>query len=76
MELEDNLRNGVLLAKLGRCFAPSVVPLKKIYDVQQLRYQVGAEGSARRGLPLTLPLPQATGGGGHTTHSPNLDTGG
>ncbi|KAM8814731.1 ras GTPase-activating-like protein IQGAP3 [Rhynchonycteris naso] len=39
VELEESLRNGVLLAKLGHCFAPSVVPLKKIYDVDQLRYQ-------------------------------------
>ncbi|XP_045673127.1 ras GTPase-activating-like protein IQGAP3 isoform X3 [Phyllostomus hastatus] len=39
VELEESLRNGVLLAKLGHCFAPSVVPLKKIYDMEQLRYQ-------------------------------------
>ncbi|XP_077012591.1 ras GTPase-activating-like protein IQGAP3 [Tamandua tetradactyla] len=39
VELEESLRNGVLLAKLGHCFAPSVVSLKKIYDVEQLRYQ-------------------------------------
>ncbi|XP_054995371.1 ras GTPase-activating-like protein IQGAP3 [Sorex araneus] len=39
VELEESLRNGVLLAKLGHCFAPSVVPLKKIYDSEQLRYQ-------------------------------------
>ncbi|XP_008568753.1 PREDICTED: ras GTPase-activating-like protein IQGAP3 [Galeopterus variegatus] len=39
VELEESLRNGVLLAKLGHCFAPSIVPLKKIYDVEQLRYQ-------------------------------------
>ncbi|XP_040308557.1 ras GTPase-activating-like protein IQGAP3 isoform X1 [Herpailurus yagouaroundi] len=39
VELEESLRNGVLLAKLGHCFAPAVVPLKKIYDVEQLRYQ-------------------------------------
>ncbi|XP_015453832.1 ras GTPase-activating-like protein IQGAP3 [Pteropus alecto] len=39
VELEDSLRNGVLLAKLGHCFAPSVVPPKKIYDMQQLRYR-------------------------------------
>nr|XP_035974136.1 ras GTPase-activating-like protein IQGAP3 isoform X3 [Halichoerus grypus] len=38
-QLEESLRNGVLLAKLGHCFAPAVVPLKKIYDVEQLRYQ-------------------------------------
>lgn len=59
VELEEGLRNGVLLAKLGHCFAPAVVPLKKIYDVEQLRYQVG------RGLSLLpasscLPFSLAT----------------
>lgn len=53
VELEESLRNGVLLAKLGHCFAPSVVPLKKIYDVEQLRYQVGAVGLIR--LPPSPP---------------------
>ncbi|KAJ7416558.1 Ras GTPase-activating-like protein IQGAP3 [Willisornis vidua] len=38
-ELEETLRNGVLLAKLGHCFAPTVVPLKKIYDCEQMRYK-------------------------------------
>ncbi|NXL68174.1 IQGA2 protein, partial [Chordeiles acutipennis] len=38
-ELEENLRNGVILAKLGHCFAPTVVPLKKIYDREQTRYK-------------------------------------
>ncbi|MBN3294999.1 IQGA3 protein, partial [Amia calva] len=38
-ELEEGLRNGVLLAKLGHCFAPSSVPLKKIYDLDQGRYE-------------------------------------
>ncbi|XP_069734794.1 ras GTPase-activating-like protein IQGAP3 [Phaenicophaeus curvirostris] len=38
-ELEESLRNGVLLAKLGHCFAPTVVPLKKIYDREQMRYK-------------------------------------
>ncbi|XP_040899613.1 ras GTPase-activating-like protein IQGAP3 [Toxotes jaculatrix] len=38
-ELEEALRNGVILAKLGHRFAPSVVPLKKIYDPEQHRYQ-------------------------------------
>uniref|UniRef100_A0A8C3UAF5 IQ motif containing GTPase activating protein 3 n=1 Tax=Catharus ustulatus TaxID=91951 RepID=A0A8C3UAF5_CATUS len=38
-ELEETLRNGVLLAKLGHCFAPAVVPLKKIYDPEQTRYK-------------------------------------
>uniref|UniRef100_A0A8C3P5M9 IQ motif containing GTPase activating protein 3 n=1 Tax=Cyanoderma ruficeps TaxID=181631 RepID=A0A8C3P5M9_9PASS len=40
MELEETLRNGVLLAKLGHCFAPAVVPLKKIYDPEQTRYKI------------------------------------
>ncbi|XP_078527152.1 ras GTPase-activating-like protein IQGAP3 isoform X1 [Lissotriton helveticus] len=38
-ELEESLRNGVILAKLGHFFAPDVVPLKKIYDSEQLRYK-------------------------------------
>ncbi|XP_028984021.1 ras GTPase-activating-like protein IQGAP3 isoform X1 [Betta splendens] len=39
-ELEEALRNGVVLAKLGHRFAPNAVPLKKIYDQEQQRYQV------------------------------------
>uniref|UniRef100_A0A8C9YEK5 IQ motif containing GTPase activating protein 3 n=1 Tax=Sander lucioperca TaxID=283035 RepID=A0A8C9YEK5_SANLU len=38
-ELEEALRNGVFLAKLGHRFAPNAVALKKIYDPEQLRYQ-------------------------------------
>ncbi|XP_062255782.1 ras GTPase-activating-like protein IQGAP3 [Platichthys flesus] len=38
-DLEEGLRNGVILAKLGHRFAPNSVPLKKIYDPEQLRYQ-------------------------------------
>ncbi|NWI22317.1 IQGA3 protein, partial [Sula dactylatra] len=38
-ELEESLRNGVVLAKLGHCFAPAMVPLKKIYDREQTRYK-------------------------------------
>lgn len=39
-QLEEALRNGVILAKLGQHFAPTAVPLKKIYDPEQFRYQV------------------------------------
>lgn len=39
-ELEEGLRNGVYLAQLGHFLAPQVVPLKKIYDKDQSRYQV------------------------------------
>lgn len=40
-ELEEGLRNGVYLAKLGNFFAPRTVSLKKIYDREQTRYKVG-----------------------------------
>lgn len=39
-ELEEGLRNGVFLAKLGHFFAQSVVPIKRIYDKDQTRYHV------------------------------------
>uniref|UniRef100_A0A3Q3J6C6 IQ motif containing GTPase activating protein 1 n=1 Tax=Monopterus albus TaxID=43700 RepID=A0A3Q3J6C6_MONAL len=38
-ELEEGLRNGVYLAKLGNFFAPNTVSLKKIYDREQTRYK-------------------------------------
>ncbi|XP_007441316.2 ras GTPase-activating-like protein IQGAP3 isoform X1 [Python bivittatus] len=38
-ELEESLRNGVTLAKLGHFFAPDVCPLGKIYDLDQARFQ-------------------------------------
>lgn len=38
-ELEEGLRNGVYLAKLGHFFSPEVVSLKKIYDKEQTRYR-------------------------------------
>ncbi|EFN88876.1 Ras GTPase-activating-like protein IQGAP1 [Harpegnathos saltator] len=39
-ELEENLRNGVYLAKLGHFMAPDILPLNKIYDSEQRRYRV------------------------------------
>uniref|UniRef100_A0ABM5F3J8 Ras GTPase-activating-like protein IQGAP3 n=1 Tax=Pogona vitticeps TaxID=103695 RepID=A0ABM5F3J8_9SAUR len=38
-ELEESLRNGVILAKLGHFFAPDVCPLGKIYDLDQARFK-------------------------------------
>uniref|UniRef100_A0A6Q2X8T2 Uncharacterized protein n=1 Tax=Esox lucius TaxID=8010 RepID=A0A6Q2X8T2_ESOLU len=38
-ELEEGLRNGVYLAKLGNFFAPHTVSIKKIYDREQTRYK-------------------------------------
>ncbi|VDM99353.1 unnamed protein product [Thelazia callipaeda] len=34
-ELEQNLSNGVLLARLAHSFAPDIVPLAKIFDFEQ-----------------------------------------
>jgi len=39
MELEDRLRNGVILAKLGNFIAPSTVPISCIYDRDERRYK-------------------------------------
>lgn len=39
-ELEEALRNGVILAKVGHRFAPTAVAMKKIFDLEQKRYQV------------------------------------
>lgn len=39
-ELEEGLRNGVYLGKLGKFFAPKMVSEKKIYDRDQSRYKV------------------------------------
>lgn len=44
-ELEEGLRNGVYLAKLGNFFSPRVVSLKKIYDREQTRYKVSTSCS-------------------------------
>ncbi|KAM4708795.1 ras GTPase-activating-like protein IQGAP2 isoform 2-T2 [Discoglossus pictus] len=38
-ELEEGLRNGVYLAKLGKFFAPKLISEKKIYDVEQTRFK-------------------------------------
>uniref|UniRef100_UPI00398EE416 ras GTPase-activating-like protein IQGAP1 n=1 Tax=Pristiophorus japonicus TaxID=55135 RepID=UPI00398EE416 len=38
-DLEEGLRNGVYLAKLGHFFSPKVVSRKKIYDCEQTRYK-------------------------------------
>ncbi|XP_033341426.2 ras GTPase-activating-like protein IQGAP1 [Megalopta genalis] len=39
-ELEENLRNGVYLAKLAHFMAPETLPFNKIYDPEQKRYGV------------------------------------
>ena len=38
--MEEALRNGVTLAKLGNFFAADVVPLKRIYDKDLKYYKV------------------------------------
>jgi len=39
IDIEEALRNGVVLAKLGNYFAPDVVPERKIYDTDLSRFQ-------------------------------------
>ncbi|XP_015599510.1 ras GTPase-activating-like protein IQGAP1 [Cephus cinctus] len=39
-ELEENLRNGVYLAKLAHFMTPEELPLNKIYDKDQKRYAI------------------------------------
>ena len=38
-ELEDNLRNGVTLAELAAFFAPKVVQKRKIFDLDQAKFE-------------------------------------
>ncbi|CAK1602079.1 unnamed protein product [Parnassius mnemosyne] len=40
IEFEECLRNGVYLAKLGNFISPELLPLSKIYDVDQRRYKI------------------------------------
>ncbi|XP_011560492.3 ras GTPase-activating-like protein IQGAP1 isoform X1 [Plutella xylostella] len=39
-EFEESLRNGVYLAKLANFIAPDMLPLNKIYDIDQRRYKI------------------------------------
>ncbi|XP_045537215.1 ras GTPase-activating-like protein IQGAP1 [Papilio machaon] len=40
VEFEECLRNGVYLAKLGNFISPELLPLNKIYDIDQRRYKI------------------------------------
>ena len=39
-ELEEALRNGVILGRLGHFYAPEILPLRRIYDRDQAKYHV------------------------------------
>ena len=39
-ELEEALRNGVILCKLGHYYAPEVLPIRRIYDLNETKYKV------------------------------------
>lgn len=39
-ELEEALRTGVILCKLGHWYAPEKLPMKKIYDLNGTRFKV------------------------------------
>ena len=41
-ELEEALRNGVILGRLGHFYAPEILPLRKIYDRDQAKYHVSS----------------------------------
>lgn len=56
-ELEEGLRNGVYLAKLGNFFAPQVVSLKRIYDREQTRYKVSIKWEEIRKLQVNADRP-------------------
>ncbi|KAJ0182491.1 hypothetical protein K1T71_001860 [Dendrolimus kikuchii] len=40
IEFEESLRNGVYLAKLGHFISPELLPINKIYDIDQKRYKI------------------------------------
>ena len=39
-ELEESLRTGVILCKLGNWFEPDALPMRKIYDLDGSRFEV------------------------------------
>ena len=39
-ELEESLRTGVILCKLGHWMEPEVLPLRRIYDLDGAKFQV------------------------------------
>lgn len=39
-DLEESLRNGVYLAKLGHFFAPNIVPFRKIFDPDFKKFEM------------------------------------
>ena len=45
VELEEGLRNGVVLAKLAHFITPDKVPLRKVYDKDLSRYNVSKDNS-------------------------------
>ena len=52
--MEQALRNGVFLARLSHFFAPEVVPLKKIYDIDESKYRVSFNHMYIRSYAVSL----------------------
>ena len=46
-ELEQALRNGVILCRLGHYYAPDIIPLRRIYDLDEAKYRVRESHSLR-----------------------------
>jgi len=57
-ELEEALRNGVVLAKLAHFITPDRVPLRKVYDKDQSRYNVRMMSLHLLGYACLLTLSQ------------------
>lgn len=56
-EIEEALRTGVILARVGNYFASEVVPLRKIYDRELKRFQVSfLRGNYHRDFSLSQTL--------------------
>ena len=53
-ELEQALRNGVILCRLGHYYAPEVLPLKRIYDLDEAKYRVRKPGQSSFVYPYSL----------------------
>ena len=46
-ELEESLRTGVILCRLGHWMEPEVLPLRRIYDLDGAKFQVLLRGRGR-----------------------------
>ena len=60
-ELEQALRNGVILCKLGHYCDPEALPLKRIYDLDEAKYMVGPYNNRTVTVSAKLEYPGFVG---------------